>query len=182
MVLGRFRWLSLVGVLALIASSSGQAHSPRHINFSGLIEDTTVPSAGAWVMAGTWSLDAKEAKDGTFTTADFSAALTMERSDYFLVNTPGADPENLATRNAHTHHIAVLDAAVTPITGGFRVSGPATITANGGVAPFGIANTLQIDIVGGTVVAFSNIKLTFGGNAVSHFGAQPVAGIVRRWK
>ena len=41
---------------------------------------------------------------------------------------------------------------------------------------------MQIDITGGNTVAFSNIKLTFGGDAVAHFGAQPVNGVVRTVK
>ena len=102
----------------------------------------------------------------------------MERSDYYLVINPALDPENLATRNAHTHHITLEDAVVTPIAGGFRLTGPATVTGNGAPAPFG-ASTLQVDIIGGSVVSFSNLKLTFGGGAASHFGSQPLSGAVQ---
>jgi hypothetical protein len=176
----RFRWLSLVGVLVLAAGTGGQAHSPRHHTFSGFIADSTVLSAGSWVIHGVWSADTKDGKDGSPDTADFSAALTMERSDYWLLTTSGADADNPATRNAHTHHIALAGATVTPIAGGIRITGPATITANGGVAPFGTSSTLQIDITGSTIVTFSNVKLTFGGDAVTHFGSQALAGVVRR--
>jgi hypothetical protein len=36
-------------------------------------------------------------------------------------------------------------------------------------------------VTGGTVVTYSNIPLTFGGDAIKHFGSAPIAGAVRRW-
>jgi hypothetical protein len=176
----RFRWLALVGALVLAAGSSGQAHGPKSVHFRGLINDYTIPAFGSWEMHGTWTLDLKRKSNR----ADFTAAMTMERSDLYFVNTPGADPNNLATRNPHTHHIALLGAQVTPIPGGFRLSGPATVTGNGAPAPFETSpptSTLQIDIIGSSLVDFSNITLTFGGPAVKHFGSEPVAGVVRSW-
>ena len=175
----RLQRLLSVGVLVLLATSTGQAQGPKGFHASGSIDDVTVPSAGAWVIHGKWSLDAKEDRNGEFSTADFSAVMTMERSDYYLVLNPALDPENLATRNAHTHHITLEDAVVTPIAGGFRLTGPATVTGNGAPAPFG-ASTLQVDIVGGSVVSFSNLKLTFGGGAATHFGSQPLSGAVQK--
>ena len=63
------------------------------------------------------------------------------------------------------------------------VTGPATITGNGKFPPpFGTASTLQIDVVGGNSVAFSNVKFTFGGDAAKHFGTQPVNGVIRSAK
>lgn len=63
---------------------------------------------------------------------------------------------------------------------GFRVSGPVTITGNGNFPPpFGPNSTVQIDVIGGNHLVFSNIKMTFGGDAANHFGSQPVNGVVR---
>lgn len=178
MIRNRFQWVALVGVLVMAASTGGQAHGSKKVHFSGLIDDVTISSVGSWAIHGVWSLDLK----GESGEADFTAAVDMERSDYFFVANPTADPNLLATRNAHTHNIAIVDGTVTSIPGGFRVSGPATLTGNGGTPPFGTSSTLQVDITGGDIVAFSNVKLTFGGNAATHFGSLPVSGVVRRWK
>jgi hypothetical protein len=87
----------------------------------------------------------------------------------------GGDPNNPKSRNADTHHIMVSDATVTSLANGFRVSGPATITGNGNFPPpFGPNTTVQIDVLGGNTVDLSNIKLTFIGDAATHFGTQPV--------
>jgi hypothetical protein len=173
--------LLTLGFLVLFATSTGQAHGPKRFHVSGSIDDVTVPSAGAWVIHGTWSLEAKEDRGGAIPRADFSAVMTMERSDYYLISNPVLDPEDLATRNAHTHHITLEDGVVTPIPGGFRLTGPATVTANGALAPFG-ASTIQVDVIGSSVVSFSNLKLTFGGGAATHFGSQPLSGAVQTSK
>ena len=179
MIRNRFQWAALVGTLVLAAGTGGQANGSRKVHFSGLVDDVTIATVGSWAIHGVWSLDMKEHSG----VADFTAALDMERSDYFFVANPTADPNLLTVRNAHTHHIAIVGGTVTPITGGFRVSGPAAlITGNGATPPFGTSSTLQVDITGGDLVAFSNVKLTFGGDAVAHFGALPVSGVVRRWK
>jgi hypothetical protein len=39
---------------------------------------------------------------------------------------------------------------------------------------------LEVDIVGGTNVKFSNITLTFGLPASNHFGTEPLPGVVQR--
>ncbi|HEY2907993.1 MAG TPA: hypothetical protein VGJ29_18955 [Vicinamibacterales bacterium] len=178
MIRNRFQWFALVGALVVAAGAGGQAHGRTGVNFSGLVDDVTVANAGSWAIHGVWSLDLK----GESGKADFTAALDMERSDLFFVLTPTADPNVPATRNAHTHNIAIVDGTVTSIPGGFRVSGPAMLTGNGATPPFGTDSTLQVDVTGGNLVTFSNVKLTFGGNAVVHFGALPVSGVVRRWK
>ncbi len=178
MIRNRFQWVALVGVLVVAASSGGQADGHKGVSFSGQIDDVTIATAGSWAMHGTWSLHVKGESDK----ADFTAAMDMERSDYFYVATPAADPNSLTTRNAHTHNIAIVDGTVTTIPGGFRVSGPAMLTGNGATPPFGTDSTLQVDVTGGNLVMFSNVKLTFGGNAVAHFGALPISGVVRRWK
>ena len=40
---------------------------------------------------------------------------------------------------------------------------------------------VQIDIIGGTAVAFSNISVTFMGAASNHFGTNPLNGVVSRY-
>jgi len=81
----------------------------------------------------------------------------------------------------HTHHLSVEGGYVTPISGGFEVTGPVTITKDGGPAPAAIqGSSLVIDVTGGTLVEFSNITLTFKDGAVNHFGGQPLHGVVRK--
>ena len=181
----QFRWIALVGLLVVAAAGRpAQAQKDDHFNglhLSGSVSDFTTPTFGAWTIQGVWSLDVTGHPN-------FTAELTMERSDLFFGITPTADPNNLATRNAHTHHISVADGMVTAIPGGFRVTGQASetmITGNGSTAPFETTpptSTLQIDVTGGNLVAFSNVTLTFGGAAVKHFGSNPIAGVVSSLK
>src|SRR5690348_9975893 len=107
--------LLCTGVLVM-ASRFGYSDSPGAMKLSGIINDHTAVSAGSWELHGEWSLKTKG--NGT---GDFSAVLTMERSDYWAM-TSGGDPN---ARSQHTHHITLTDATVTPITGGFEVSGSA---------------------------------------------------------
>jgi hypothetical protein len=44
--------------------------------------------------------------------------------------------------------------------------------------PFGPTSTLIIDVTGGNAVAFSNIAVTFENDAATHFGMQPMHGVV----
>jgi hypothetical protein len=193
-----FRLVAQIGVVILLsigamAQSSVQAeHGDQDSDrgrgpvttFRGTIGDYTpanvpVTVKGPWQIAGQWSLRVKE-KSGT---ADFSAALAMVRSDegVILNGSGNFDDVTNTARNAHTHHITLVDGAVTQIADGhFRVMGPATITANGKFpAPFGPNSTLTIDVFGDNSVAFSNIQLTFIGDAPKHFGSQPINGVVR---
>lgn len=65
---------------------------------------------------------------------------------------------------------------------GFVVTGPVSITGNGSPAPFEAKgpSTLQVCINGGTEVQFSNVTLVLTGPAAStHFGGQPIHGVVR---
>lgn len=169
-------WLAQIGVIVLAAAVGAMAQAPTSVNLSGVINDYTPANvSGPWEVRGTWSLSVKGAG-----TASFSAALTMERSDQGVLLNGGGDLDSPAARNAHTHHLTLANGTVTPITGGFRVTGPATITGNGKFPPpFGTSSTLQIDVVGGNSVAFSNVKITFGGDAAKHFGTQPVNGVVQ---
>ena len=171
---GTVRAMPRRGVLPAEIGRTGQPANGVH--FSGVIDDHTIASAGSWEIHGEWSLDLL----GASGTADFSAALNMERSDYWLLTTTGANPNSVATRNPHTHHIVVKGGTVTPITGGFRVTGAALVTGNGSTPPFGGSSTVQVDVTGGDLISPSNIKLTFGGDAVAHFGSQTFSGVVVR--
>jgi hypothetical protein len=176
----------LVGLFILLMSRGGQALSAhdalasrddnQQLQYNGVLNDHSIAMAGSWEVHGVWTLNVK----GNSGKADFSAAVTMERADLWFVTTPNppADPNSLAARNAHTHHISLTDGLVTALVNGFRVSGPATLTGNGATPPFGTNSTMQVDITGGDLVAQSNIAVTFFGDAVKHFGALPYAGVV----
>jgi len=187
-------------VLALGTSAAAQDRSRGH--FRGIINDFTPAHnaqgspSGPWEMHGVWRLDLSS--DGS--TADFSAALTMENSDYWLLINPDADPDSPATRTPHTHHITLKGAEVTwdpsavasgcptasykpPTTTGFMVTGSASVTGNGGYPPFapqGQLSPLTVCVTGGTQVGFSNLTLVFGMPASGHFGSQAINGAVRR--
>lgn len=188
-------------VLALGTSALGQNRSPMH--FRGIINDFTPAHnalgkpSGPWELHGVWRLDLS----WDSSTAYFSAALTMENSDYWLLINPNppADPDSPATRTPHTHHISMKNAQVTSdpsavaagcpsasytpaTTTGFMVTGSASVTGNGGYAPFapqGQLSPLTVCVTGGTQVGFSNITLVFGTPASSHFGPQAINGAVR---
>jgi hypothetical protein len=189
-------------VLALGTSVVAQDRSPEH--FRGIINDFTAAHdakgnpSGPWELHGVWRLDLTRERG----TAEFSAALTMENSDYWLLINPNppADPNSPATRTPHTHHITMRDAQVTsdpslvasgcptasykpPTTSGFMVTGSASITGNGGYPPFapeGQTSPLTVCVTGGTQVGFSNVTLVFGMPASGHFGSQAINGAVRR--
>jgi hypothetical protein len=128
----------VVAALVLAGVTSTSAQDSRLVRFSRFINDYTPASVnptGLWEVRGPWSLRLKE--DGT---AFFSAALTMELSDYpqtpSTVDVPGA-------RSQHTHHLTVDRGTVTTLVcGRIEVTGPVTITENGGPAPLA-ASTLD---------------------------------------
>jgi hypothetical protein len=203
---------SAVRIAAGLAVGAGagvlaQAPTPKH--FSGSINDYSPETilgkvVGPWEMHGKWWLDLK----GRSGLADFSAEMTMELSDHAMdvaiangvvtngVPTTFDDPE---TRIPHTHHITMKDAKVSyntdtstcppyaapvPTNPGFMVTGPATITGNGGPAPFSkndtVLSTLQVCVSGGSDVPFSNVTLVFGAPASGHFGSSAIHGVVRK--
>jgi len=175
--------LAQIGIVLLAASISALAQGPRQTRFSGLISDYTPANVGGpWQIVGNWSLRV----NGDSGKADFSAALAMVHSDLGVTLSSNPNLNDPKARNAHTHHITVQDGTVTPLANGFRVVGTAIVTANGAYPPpFGPSSTLTIDITGGTgenSVEFSNIQLSFAGNATTHFGSQPVNGVVRSVK
>jgi hypothetical protein len=179
-------WGTVLIAVVAMAANSALAQTPKEAHFRGTISDYTpqmVMPGGPWEVRGQWSLTIK--RNGK---ADFSAALTMERSDLGVMNTGGGDLNDPTDRNAHTHNFFLCDGNVTfPAKGVIEVSGgKVTITGNGGKPPFGTDNSLTIEITGGSgpnSVAFSNIKVTPGNDAEQHFGPNPLNGVVRsvRW-
>lgn len=159
--------------LAIAIRAIADSRTPTH--FSGVINDYTpvVGTTGPWEVRGPWSLTLHPESN----TADFSAAITMELSDFSLTSTD----ISASARMQHTHNLTVVGGTVAPITGGFAVTGPVTITKDGGPAPAAIqGSSLVIDVTGGTLVEFSDIALTFQDGAINHFGGQPLHGVVRK--
>jgi hypothetical protein len=170
-------WVVQVGVLVCGVGINCLAQRAPNLHFRGTISDyTPATGGGPWEVRGQWSL--KINRDGK---AEFTAALNMERSDLGVMQSGGGDLNNPADRNAHTHHLKLVDGTVTFLPGGaIEVTGPATITANGNFPPpFGPSSTLTIEISGGNSVLYSNLKVTFAGDAQTHFGMQAVNGVVR---
>jgi hypothetical protein len=127
---------------------------------------------GAWHVTGEWAAQVK----GNSGKGDFTASLHGVRSDLWVLQT-FADPANPALRSPHTHHVGLADADVTIIPNGIRLEGVATITANGTVASYS-GSTVRVEITGGSTIRYSNIKMTFMGAGVGHFGPQPYEGVV----
>ena len=156
------------------AQASAQNSLPSHLG--GTIGDyvwveAEGPGFGAWFVSGEWSLNGH----GASGKADFTASLLGVRSDLWVLQT-SSNPAT-ASRTPHTHHVGLVNAEVTSIPNGFKVSGFATITANGSVAPYSNA-PVEVDITGGNLVRFSTMRLTFLGIGIDHFGSQPYDGVV----
>lgn len=187
-------WWTVSGVAVLVLAVSAGAladpHSPRH--FAGVINDYTPISGGttAWEVRGPWSLNLNPQS----TTADFSAAVTMELS----VLGQSTTNVSAATLTQHTHHISMKGAAVSfqtvettscpsfnPPTSGsvLVITGDASITANGNVVtpfdPSGGTSPLTVCISGGPNVPYANVTLQFSAPASNHFGLQAIHGVVR---
>jgi len=181
---------SLCGITLVLAAGNLPAQDLRRVHFGGLINDysPSTVSGGPYEIRGQWSVDVNTSGS----TADFSADLNMETSDYGITDTTQVDPTNPGTRSPHTHHISMTNATVSydmsvcpansPATtsAGVVINGTATTTGNGGPAPFESkgASTLQICITGGAEVQFSNVTLVYTGPATTHFGPQPIHGVV----
>jgi hypothetical protein len=179
------------GVGGLTPALAGDREPPPPVHFSGLIDDFT-PSAAVvagspYEMHGKWWLDV-DLRRGT---AKFSAEMNMETSDYGIAQ-GSVNKDDPTSRVAHTHHISMTDGVITTdwmtacpafnpvVTGGFVITGPAVVTGNGSPAKFGNPSTLTICILGGTTVKYSNITLTFGAKANTHFGIFPIHGVIVR--
>jgi hypothetical protein len=172
------RCAAQIGLLLLLANLAvfAQNRASERTKFSGLINAYSPQgTTGPYEVRGTWDLQLQ----GSSGKAEFSAALNMVLSDGWVL-TLGDGNFDPGVRNAHTHHITVHNATVTPITGGFKVNGTARITANGTNNPLVSPSPLEIDVTGGTNVKFSNVTLTFGAPASNHFGAEPLPGVVDR--
>lgn len=169
----RFAAAVLLAFTLVGAQPSAQQSLPS--NLGGTIGDyawvEAGPGFGAWFVSGEWSLRVHRRNE----TADFTASLVGVRSDLWVLQN-SSNPAT-APRTPHTHHVGLVNAVVTSIPNGFKVSGNATITANGSVAPYSNA-PVEVEITGGNLVQFSNMKLTFFGIAVDHFGSQPYDGAV----
>lgn len=180
---------ALLGIAVTLAVGLVTAQDLRQVHFKGVINDygPSTVTGGPYEIRGVWTLDIP--KSGS---ANFSADLTMQTSDYGITNATAVDPANPATRGSHTHHISVTNATVSydtsvcpvyspPTTGaGIVLTSPATTTGNGGPASFESkgASSLQICITGGSQVEFSNLTLVYTGPATTHFGTQAIHGVV----
>ena len=155
--------VAVLASLAVAAATPASAQSSAHTKLEGVINDFSdlASPSGPWQMLVEWSAVLK----GSSGKADFVASVAM-------IRTPsGGSP--------HTHHVALLDGAVTPLAGGgYVISGPAAITSNGAPAGFtGSQITVEISGDPATVPA-ANVKLTFFGGAAGHFGAAALDGVV----
>ena len=128
-------WLAISNVVVLMivvgAGAVARAENP-FFQLTGVINGfspATVNPPGPWEMHGTWSLNLNPFTDR----ADFTADLTMERSDLWVIAN-NQSPDQTAMRMSHTHHIALKGVKITMIPNGFRLSGTATVTkdSNGG--------------------------------------------------
>lgn len=163
----KVRTLCVAGamMMALTLGSDAWAQAQNLITINGRIHDFTGPMTpadpvGPWQIDGDWTLMFNSAAG----TADIVASLNMIRSDNI-------------TRQGHTHHLRMVSVPVVPIANGYRISGPATLTSNGAVAPFS-GSPVTVEITGGNSLTLATVKLTFEGAAVGHFGASALGGVV----
>jgi hypothetical protein len=168
-----------VGLLLLAAVVGAMAQEPTQTKFCGSIHDFTpasVSPAGPWEIHGDWTLILED----NATKAVFSGAFTMQRSDEWDISF--GDPDDPSLRTPHTHHITMVNGVVTTTDTGFTVNGTAKVEASGNPAPFGEESPLEIDVTGGTVIKYSNVALTFSDPADTHFGSEPLDGVIRNCK
>lgn len=180
------RWMAGIGVLVLAATLAAVAQDSDGVQFRGTIADYTLANTpasvgGPWRVSGEWRLHV----NWRSLKAGFSAQLTMVRSDEGAMEHGGLD--SAAARNAHTHHIRLINGTVMALSNGsFEVSGTATLSANGKTPPnppFSSASVpITIKITGGDLVPFSNMQLSLGGDAVGHFGDKPLLGVVKSFQ
>ncbi len=168
--------VSLLVTIAVAMGAHASAQETPQTHVSGTFNDyvwvEAGAGAGAWHVTGAWTAKVNAASGK----GEFIGSLLGVRSDLWVLQT-FADPANPAWRTPHTHHVGLLEADVTVIPNGIRLEGTAIITANGSVAPYS-SSMVRVDITGGGLIRFSNIKLTFLETAVEHFGPQPYDGLV----
>jgi hypothetical protein len=200
-----FGWaVRFVAIFVLAWGTAALADGRHPVHFKGLINDYThatfvtagvSKTIGPWEIRGKWSLDLH----GESGTANFSAALNMELSDYAVLEGV-ASVDTTDSRKAHTHHITMNNAMVTEdptdcpaspagtpgYTSQLEVNGLADVSGNGGMAFSQVP--LQVCLDGGSAVQFSNITLVFtmpngvANAAAGHFGSQPIRGVVSKTK
>jgi hypothetical protein len=68
------------------------------------------------------------------------------------------------------------------VTGGLVITGTAYVTGNGGAPPFGNSSALTLCILGADNVKYANFTMAFDSKskAATHFGSQPIHGVVLR--
>jgi hypothetical protein len=180
-----------LSLLLLVSATCALAQDRRQVHFSGLLNDyspASTISGSPYEMHGRWSMDLHE-----WGTADFLAEMTM--SDYGMTN--GVLDATKGGQGSHTHHIRLTNikitwniigcpAYATPVpTEGFQIMGTVSlITGNGNGASFETtppSSTLQVCILGGNELPYSNMEMVFGGPAaIKHFGSQPIHGVVSK--
>lgn len=167
--------VALITLTTLLMAPAISAQGAAYTRVNGLIGDhvwvEAGPGMGAWQVTGTWNATIAN-QTGK---AEFVASILGVRSDLHILNT-GETPET-TTRSPHTHHVALVDATVTYLTTGVRLTGTAIITSEGNAAPFS-GSPVIVEITGGNTVKFSNMRLAFQGAAVGHFGSQTYDGVV----
>jgi hypothetical protein len=188
--------VKVLSVLLFVQSAFALGQERKPVHLSGLINDYSPLSANVkgspWEMHGQWSMDLRPDRDS----ADFSADMTM--SSYGRTPEGAVDPTQPLV-NPHTHHIRLTNikiswdmvgcptyATPTP-TSGFQINGTVSLlTGNGNNAPFETkppSSSLQVCVTGVDnapySVANANITLVFAGGATTHFGSQPIHGVVR---
>ena len=169
--------LSVVAAMAMgahVVTAQDGVQPPLRVSgtFNDYVWVEVGAGAGAWHVTGEWAAQVK----GDSGKGDFTASLLGVRSDLWVLQNL-VDPTNPALRAPHTHHVGLADAVVTTIANGIRLEGPATITANGSTASYS-GSTVRVDITGGNAIRYSNVKMTFFGDGIGHFGPQPYEGVV----
>jgi len=176
-------------------------------DYSATTANGVAISGSPYEMHGKWTLElnaprgtASFAADMTMETADFANPDTtmhdptklkphthhISVTEGVIHNDPTGDPINWMASCPSTFSPAVK--------GGFVVTGSAYVTGNGANPPFGNPTPVTICVLGGVStgvagtasVTYSNLTLTFAAppagamNASSHFGTQPINGVVSR--
>ena len=162
------------------------------MHFNGVINDysPSTVSGGPWEIRGDWSLDV--ARSGT---ANFSADLTMETSDYGITDPTQVDPtqplDSDPPHSPHHHderHRQLRHERLPrqqPRHHRRRRCGHRhghdyrRMEARRHLSPRAHPRS-QVCIIGGSEVEFSNVTLVFTGPATTHFGPQAIHGVVNK--
>jgi hypothetical protein len=167
--------IALIATTTVLMAPAASAQDAPEMRMTGILADhvwvDVGAGQGAWQVTGTWSARVS----GSSGKGEFVAAILGVRSDLWVIQTEAN--AQTTTRSPHTHHVALLDATVSAIPGGIRLSGNAVITTNGNVADFS-GSLVIVDITGGNTLQFSNMQLTFLGASTGHFGSHTYDGVV----